>query len=206
MDFLYPFFISFILVCLSELGDKTQILVLSFSTKNRASKILLGVALGTFFSHGLAIIFGSKLNSLLSLTENFGFYLKIFTYFSFIIFGLIGFLPKKVEVSPNNSKHAFLSKFTNIHLSCVLIVAISIVVGEFGDKTFLASLGLGLEYPAYKFSLIVGSICGMVCSNALAIFFGKLLQSKLNQNFVSFLSNIIFIVFGVLGFVSLFFD
>lgn len=206
MDFLYPFFISFILVCLSELGDKTQILVLSFSTKNKTSKILLGVALGTFFSHGLAIIFGSKLNSLLSLTENFGFYLKIFTYFSFIIFGLIGFLPKKVEVSPNNSKHAFLSKFTNIHLSCVLIVAISIVVGEFGDKTFLASLGLGLEYPAYKFSLIIGSICGMVCSNALAIFFGKLLQSKLNQNFVSFLSNIIFIVFGVLGFVSLFFD
>ena len=205
MDFLYPFFISFILVCLSELGDKTQILVLSFSTKNRASKILLGVALGTFFSHGLAIIFGSKLNSLLSLTENFGFYLKIFTYFSFIIFGLIGFLPKKVEVSPSNSKHAFLSKFTNSHLSCVLIVAISIVVGEFGDKTFLASLGLGLEYPAYKFSLIVGSICGMVCSNALAIFFGKLLQSKLNQNFVAFLSNIIFIVFGVLGFVSLLF-
>lgn len=205
MDFLYPFFISFILVCLSELGDKTQILVLSFSTKNRASKILLGVALGTFFSHGLAIIFGSKLNSLISLTENFSFYLKVFTYISFIIFGLIGFLPKKGEAFPNSSKHAFLSKFSNVHLSCVLIVAISIVVGEFGDKTFLASLGLGLEYPMYKFSLILGSICGMVCSNALAIFFGKLIQSKLNQNFVTFLSNIIFIVFGILGFVSLLF-
>lgn len=206
MDFLYPFFISFILVCLSELGDKTQILVLSFSTKNKASKILLGVAIGTFFSHGLAIIFGSKLNSLISLTENFAFYLKVFTYISFIIFGLIGFLPKKSENSSNSSKHAFLSKFSNLHLSCVLIVAISIVVGEFGDKTFLASLGLGLEYPLYKFSLIIGSICGMVCSNALAIFFGKLLQSKFNQNFVAFLSNIIFIVFGILGFVSLFFD
>lgn len=206
MDFLYPFFISFILVCLSELGDKTQILVLSFSTKNKASKILLGVAIGTFFSHGLAIIFGSKLNSLISLTENFAFYLKVFTYISFIIFGLIGFLPKKSENSSNSSKHSFLSKFSNLHLSCVLIVAISIVVGEFGDKTFLASLGLGLEYPLYKFSLIIGSICGMICSNALAIFFGKLLQSKLNQNFVAFLSNIIFIVFGILGFVSLFFD
>ena len=206
MDFLYPFFISFILVCLSELGDKTQILVLSFSTKNKASKILLGVAIGTFFSHGLAIIFGSKLNSLISLTENFAFYLKVFTYISFIIFGLIGFLPKKSENSSNSSKHAFLSKFSNLHLSCVLIVAISIVVGEFDEKTFLASLGLGLEYPLYKFSLIIGSICGMVCSNALAIFFGKLLQSKFNQNFVAFLSNIIFIVFGILGFVSLFFD
>ena len=57
MEFLYPFFISFILIFLSELGDKTQLLVLSFSTKDKAKNILFGVALGTFFSHGLAILF-----------------------------------------------------------------------------------------------------------------------------------------------------
>ena len=47
MEFLYPFFISFILIFLSELGDKTQLLVLSFSTKDKAKNILFGVALGT---------------------------------------------------------------------------------------------------------------------------------------------------------------
>ena len=61
MQYLYTFVISFIFIFLSELGDKTQILVLSFSTKNKASNILLGVALGTLLSHGLAIIFGSHI-------------------------------------------------------------------------------------------------------------------------------------------------
>lgn len=206
MNFLYPFLISFILVFLSELGDKTQILVLSFSAKNKASKVLFGVALGTFFSHGLAIIFGSKLNSLINLSSGFDFYIKVFTYISFILFGLIGFLAKTSDKNINCSEHHFFSTFSKLHLSCIFVVAISILIGEFGDKTFLASLGLGLEYPMHKFSLIVGSICGMVCSNCLAIFFGKFLQSKLNPAFINFLSNIIFIVFGVLGFISLIFS
>ena len=78
MDFLYPFFISFILIFLSELGDKTQLLVLSFSTKDKAKNILFGVALGTFFSHGLAILFGSQIGSLEN--ETFQFYLELLRY------------------------------------------------------------------------------------------------------------------------------
>ena len=70
MEFLYPFFISFILIFLSELGDKTQLLVLSFSTKDKAKNILFGVALVTFFSHVLEIL----------------------SNIIFIIFGLLGFV------------------------------------------------------------------------------------------------------------------
>ena len=47
MFFLYSLFIAFILVFFSELGDKTQLIVLSFSTKLKASTILFGVALGS---------------------------------------------------------------------------------------------------------------------------------------------------------------
>lgn len=45
MEYIYPFLISFMLVFFSELGDKTQLLVLSFSTKSKAKNILLGVAI-----------------------------------------------------------------------------------------------------------------------------------------------------------------
>ena len=200
MELFYPFFVAFSIIFFAELGDKTQLLVLSFSAKNRCYKVLLGVALGTFFSHGLAILFGSKLACFSQ--DSFQFYLKLFTYFSFIIFGIIGFLPDNNN-STSSKDLSFLDKFKFLHLGAVLLVAISIVVGELGDKTFLASLGLGLEYPMQKFSLIFGSIFGMVFSNLLAIFCGKFLSHYLKPSIISFLSNIIFLVFGIVGIFSL---
>jgi len=84
MSFLYPFFIAFFLIFLSELGDKTQLLVLSFSSKLKSYTILFGVAIGTFFSHGIAILFGSAIGNL----ENPLFHniLMFFTYLSFLFF------------------------------------------------------------------------------------------------------------------------
>ena len=204
MKYIYPFFISFILVFFAELGDKTQVLVLSFSTKDRAKNILLGVAIGTFFSHGLAILFGSNLASLQN--ESFRFYSQVFTYLTFLLFGIIGFLPKKEINIENNSKSSILQKITSSKLNYMLIIAISIIIGELGDKTFLASLGLSLEYPKYKLSLILGSILGMVSSNSIALFFGKILGNKLNPKFIEFLSNLLFIIFGIFGFTNLFFN
>lgn len=49
MEYISPFIIAFTLVFLSELGDKTQLLVLSFSTRDRAKNILLGVAIRHLF-------------------------------------------------------------------------------------------------------------------------------------------------------------
>lgn len=197
MELIYTFFISFIIVFFSELGDKTQLLVLSFSTKNKTKNILIGVALGSFFSHGLSILFGSKLAS--SFNEDFLFYLKLITYISFILFGIIGFLPKKEKLNYNkNSKPSFLQKITNMNLNCIFIVAFCIIIGELGDKTFLASLGLGLEYPNYKITLISGSISGMIASNAIAIYFGKLLNKYINQKYIEILANLIFILFGLI--------
>ena len=187
MNYIYPFFICFILIFVSELGDKTQLLVLSFSTKDKAKNILLGVAIGTFFSHGLAILFGSKLGNFQN--ETFRFYSELFTYFSFLIFGLIGFLPKKEKSI--NSKSSILEKITSSKLNYIFIIAISIIIGELGDKTFLASLGIGLQYPKYRISLVLGSICGMVASNSIALFFFFFLGNKLNPKFIDTLSNLL---------------
>ena len=198
MDIIYPFIITFIIVFVSELGDKTQLLVISFATKDKARNILLGVAIGTFFSHGLAILFGSKLGSIENVS--FTFYTKVFTYSTFLLFGIIGFIPKK----ENRNTFSFFRKISSLKFSYIFIVAFNIMIGEIGDKTFLASLGLGVQYPNYKISLILGSICGMVASNSISLFFGKMLGNKLNQNFIEMLSNIIFIAFGLIGFISIF--
>ena len=193
------------MIFVSELGDKTQLIVLSFCNKLKASSILLGVALGTLLSHGFAILFGSRLGLI---NESFRFYLSIFTYLTFILFGIFGFLHKENENITDSrldyKKHRFRKHFSCLKLNYILMIAFSIFVGELGDKTFLASLGLGIEYPFFKVSLILGAICGMVASNSFAILFGKFLGGKVKQEYIQVLSNLLFIVFGVVGFVKIF--
>lgn len=197
MAYIYPFFISFFMIFLSELGDKTQIIVLSFSNKLKTFPILLGVALGSFFSHGIAILFGSKISSL---GGNFQIILSFITYFSFILFGVIGFFCKNSSGDSGDSKKdSLIHKISFLKLNYIILIAISIFVGEFGDKTFLASMGLGVQYSGYKFSLILGAICGMVFSNAIAVFLGKFIGNKLNKNLINYVSNLLFILFGIIG-------
>jgi len=206
MQYIYPFIISFIFIFFSELGDKTQFLVLSFSAKNKTTNILLGVALGTLLSHGLAIAFGSHISIIGN--ENFIYYLKLLTYCTFWLFGITGFIKFKkassvIENTETSSKSNIIKFLSSITKNCIFIVASSIAIGELGDKTFLASIGLGVEYPLFKVPLICGSICGMVASNSIAIFLGKWLTSKISASAIEILSNIIFIIFGVFGFLGL---
>ena len=194
MEFIYTFCLAFILIFLSELGDKTQLLVLSFSSKSKTKNILLGVALGTFFSHGLAILFGSRVSELAN--PKVSYFLSIFTYISFILFGILGFIFKKKDNDLNDGNFDLLKKISKFKLNYVFIIAISIFIGELGDKTFLSSLGLGLQYPDFKFSLVLGCIFGMVASNAFSIVFGKLLMCKLKPETVEFFSNLALLFLG----------
>lgn len=193
MLFIYPFIIAFTLVFISELGDKTQLLALSFSSSLSTLTILLGVAIGSFFSHGLAILFGSFLGEIDNLF--FQNILKIVTYFSFIIFGIITLKSKSKENYSNTSSN----KELHNSIGYIFFIAFSIAIGELGDKTFLASIGLGIEYPNYKLILILGAITGMVLSDLIAVVFGKILAKKLSNSTLKNFSGILFLIFGFLG-------
>ena len=54
------------------------------------------------------------------------------------------------------------------------------MVGELGDKTFLASLGFGIQYPNSKFMLVLGAILAMVVCDSIAILFGKFLNKYIS--------------------------
>lgn len=201
MNCLYLFFVSFFLIFLSELGDKTQLLVLSFSSKMKTYTILFGVALGSLFSHGIAILFGSALGSLNN--EFIHTILEFVTYISFLFFGIINLMNK--DSSDNNSKKSgILKKISNLSIGYVFIIATSIAIGEFGDKTFLASLGLGIQYPNFKLFLVLGAVLGMVVSDFIAVLFGKFLNSKISEKTMNFLSGVLFLAFGVVGLISFF--
>lgn len=203
MSFLYPFFIAFFLIFLSELCDKTQLLVISFSSKLKSYIILLGVAIGTFFSHGIAILFGSAIGSL----QNPFFHnvLMFFTYLSFLFFGVITFIKKEDNDDDlSSSKGGFLRNISKLPIGYILVIAFCIATGEIGDKTFLTALGLGISYPESKFFLVLGAILGMVLSDYLAILLGKFLSSKISPRLMNILSGIVFLLFGALGMVKFF--
>ena len=191
MEWIYPLIIAFSLVFISELGDKTQLLVLSFSSKSKAWLILTGVALGSLLSHGSAIMFGSMLGNINN--ESVQLVLKLVTYISFIIFGIVTFKNNKGEKT--NKK----IKYTKQAIMIILVIAFSIFIGEFGDKTFLASIGLGIQYANLKIPLIIGAILGMIVSDAIAIFLGKMLNKKLSSNIMQKFSGILFLIFGIIG-------
>lgn len=202
MDLIYPFIIAFSMVFVSELGDKTQLLVLSFSGKSHTFKILLGVAIGSFFSHGLAILFGSSIhlldNSIIhAITE-------WITYISFILMGIFTLLPKKEQTSENEKKDGILYKISHLKINYCFMVALCIMIGEFGDKTFLASIGLGVQYPNAKLALVLGAICAMVVCDFIAILFGKFLNKYISEKAMQKLSGILFLIFGLIGIYNLF--
>ncbi len=198
MDFITPFFIAFVFVFLSELGDKTQLLILSFSTKLKTLTILIGIALGSLFSHGIAILFGSTLGSIND--SNFEHIIQLITFLSFILMGMYILFFQKSKDEDNKNSLKFIS---NLKINYVFIIALSIAVGELGDKTFLASIGLGINYPNFKISLILGAILGMIISDCIAIFLGKLLSKRLNTDTINKLSGVLFLLFGILGLIFL---
>lgn len=117
----YTVLVAFLLVFFSELGDKTQLIVLSFSTKLKASTILIGVALGSFFSHGLAILFGSFLGEFDNPILHSCF--EFISYSSFIILGILSFLPTKDD---NNSSDDFIKKLSCFRINYIFIIALAI--------------------------------------------------------------------------------
>ena len=76
------------------------------------------------------------------------------------------------------------------------------MIGELGDKTFLASIGLGIEYPNAKLFLILGTVSAMVLCNLIAIILGKVLNKYISEKFMQKLSGILFLIFGIAGFIT----
>lgn len=198
MEYLYPFLISFIMIFVAELGDKTQLLVLSFAGGVKTRNIILGIALGSFFSHGIAIIFGSRIGVLDN--EFLHHIIEIITYSSFILMGILTLIPQKEKISSDiDKKEGILSKILKLKINYTFIIALSILVGEFGDKTFLASLGFGIQYPNYKFLLVLGAIFGMIASDSIAIISGKFLSKYVSEEKMKIFSGILFLIFGLAG-------
>lgn len=80
---------------------------------------------GSFFSHGIAILFGSVLGTF----DNVWFHtvLEVITYVSFLFFGIITLMNKEEDTS-SSKKSGILNKISNLAISYVFIIAFSIAI------------------------------------------------------------------------------
>lgn len=174
-------FNSFLLVFISEMGDKTQLLSLVLIAKyQRPWTILLGVLIATVVNHALASLVGGILAAAVSPEV-----LKWGLSLTFLIFAVWILIPDKEEEFKENSRLGVLATTT-----------IAFFFAEMGDKTQLATVALGANY-SNALLVTAGSTIGMLASNALAIFLGRELLRRVPMKWVRVVACVLFALFGL---------
>ncbi len=177
------FVASLVFVVLAEMGDKTQLLAMSFATRFNPYKVLLAVFIATIANHALAVVAGQFLTTIVPIDI-----ISLAASLSFIGFGLWTIRGDQLK---DEAKKA--SRF-----GAVATVAIAFFIAEFGDKTQLATVSLAAEYQN-PISVLMGTTIGMLVADGVGIVVGVVLCRRIPQRKIKWFSAIIFVLFGLIG-------
>jgi putative Ca2+/H+ antiporter (TMEM165/GDT1 family) len=180
--FLKAFWLAFSLVFLAELGDRTQVLVLTLATKYRALVVFAGAMIGVLTLHLLAAVIGQAAGKALPL-----FWINLLGGISFIIFGLWG-LRSSDEVEEDKPAE---SRF-----GALLAVFLTFVLAEVGDKSTLLTVTVASQQPSF-IGVWLGSSLGMALSDGIAIMIGSVFGKRLPQKLIKYGSVAVFIALGI---------
>lgn len=172
---------AFLLIFAAEMGDKTQIIAMTFATQYRVKEVILGVVFGVVLNHGIAIILGRFISKVVPMNL-----IQIIAGIMFVIFGIMALKEEEMEESEN--KKAF---------GPIVTVALAFFIGELGDKTQLTAMTLSTE-GSYPFFILMGTTLGMVATSGLGIFVGSKIGEKIPELAIKVVSSIVFIFFGSL--------
>ncbi len=172
---------SFLLVFVSEMGDKTQLLALVLAARFRKPvPIMFGILVATLLNHALASYIGSFVTNYISAEV-----LKWILGGTFVLFGLWMLIPDKDEGLPEQQKWG-----------PFLTTTVSFFFAEMGDKTQLATLALGAKFVA-PMMVTVGTTLGMLGADGLAVVFGHKFTEKIPMKLVNRIASALFISFGI---------
>ncbi|PIN77276.1 hypothetical protein COV16_06960 [Candidatus Woesearchaeota archaeon CG10_big_fil_rev_8_21_14_0_10_34_8] len=181
LDFLIPF----IVIGLSELGDKTQLAILFLASKTKQHlRLLLGVLLAFIIADGLAIVFGDIITNIIPIS-----YIKIGSGIIFIIFGIITLNNHKDDNEKYKTGSPFITGFTLI------------LISEMGDKSQITAGLFAAQYNPWL--VFFGVISALFILSLIAVYIGKLFFKKINTKTLSIIAGIMFIIIGIASFISI---
>lgn len=174
---------ALVLIFIAEMGDKTQIIAMTFATKFKVRDVLLGVLAGVALNHGIAVLIGAKLGQYLPMEA-----IQIFAGFLFLFFGVTS-LKREEDDDENKEK-----KGTH---GPIIAVALAFFIGEMGDKTQLTAMTLATE-SQYPLLILMGTTAGMILTSSFGIFVGSRLGKRISEFGLKIISSAVFILFGSL--------
>ena len=179
---LVAFAVSFGVVFVAELGDKSQLMALAFAARYRALPVLLAITAATAALLGLSVAVGVALRSAIPTGP-----ISIVAGLAFLAFAIWTLRGDDDEDDVDVGRGA---------RSAMLSVAGAFFLSELGDKTMLATITLATTEGALGTWL--GATAGMVAADALAIVVGRQLGARLPRRAVRIGAAAAFFVFGVL--------
>jgi putative Ca2+/H+ antiporter (TMEM165/GDT1 family) len=177
---------AFVVVFLAELGDKSQILALTFATRYRTLNTLVGLALATAVMMGVSVAAGSMVGDRLSSRD-----LSFVAGMVFIGFAVWTLLETSLEDEAQEAAHLT----GGSRARTVFGIAAAFLLAEFGDKTMLATIALAAKEPPV--AVWIGAFGGMVVGDGLAVVLGDKLGRILPRSVIRFGSAAVFGVIGI---------
>ena len=177
------FLISFGIIFVAELGDKSQLMAMTFAARYRAITILAAITVATALVHLFSVLVGAAVG--VALPTDLISVLAGIAFLAFAAWTLRG-----DELDEDEAARA--SRRTR---SVFFTVGIAFFLAELGDKTMLATVTLATDNGLI--GTWIGSTLGMVAADALAIVVGQQLGTRLPERVIKIGAAVTFVGFGI---------
>ncbi|GAB2443117.1 TMEM165/GDT1 family protein [Streptosporangium sandarakinum] len=178
------FWISLAVIFVAELGDKSQLMAMTFATRFKPWPVLAGITLATAVVHLFSVGLGRIAGDLIPTTA-----ITIVAGIAFLGFAV--WTLRGDELTEEESQKA--QRTTK---SALIAVTVAFFLSELGDKTMLATITLATQHG--WFGTWIGSTIGMVAADALAILVGRMLGKHLPEKVIKYGAAAAFAIFGIL--------
>jgi len=175
--------VSFGVIFVAELGDKSQLMALTFATRFSIRSVLIGITLATAIVHLVSVAIGYGLGAALPTG-----WINLVAALAFIVFG---FWTLRGDTLTEEEQ----DKVNRVGKRAIIAVGTAFFLAELGDKTMLATITLATDHG--WFGTWIGSTLGMVAADALAIVVGRALGKWLPENIIKIGAAALFFIFGI---------
>lgn len=173
--------VSLGVVFVAEMGDRSQLMSMTYALRHHWWVVLSGVAVAALMVHGLAVTIGHFLG--VTLPERPIAFAAAISFFMFAVWTW------RERRDRGQAPAAPEQRFV------LLAVISSYVLAELGDKTMLATVALASDHNWA--GVWTGATLAMVLADGLAIAVGAVLHRRLPQRLLHGLASVLFVLFGL---------